>query len=104
MQPALSITADWERLNEGSPEERACFAALGILCNNQWLTEGRDGFVNRIRTGPLVSAYHMAEWLAWNWWRLRWEPQSNAPDWVFAHRMATIGEGYVWPNITMRKW
>jgi len=101
MQPTLSITADWERLDEGSPEERACFAALGILCNNQWLTEGRDGFVNRIRTGPLVSAYHLAEWLAWNWWRLRWEPQSNAPDWAFAHRMATVGEGYVWPNITI---
>jgi hypothetical protein len=101
MQPTLSITADWERLDEGTPEERACFAALGILCNNQWLTEGRDRFVNRIRTGPLVSAYHFAEWLAWNWWRLRWEPQTNAADWAFAHRMATIGEGYVWPNITI---
>ncbi|MDR3537165.1 MAG: hypothetical protein P4L71_11755 [Acetobacteraceae bacterium] len=101
MQPALSITADWERLDEGSPEERACFAAIGILCNDHWLTEGHDGFVNRVRTGPLVSAYHLAEWLAWNWWRLRWEPRSNAPDWVLAHRMATIGEGYVWPNITI---
>jgi hypothetical protein len=101
MQHTLSITADWERLEEGSPEERACFAAVGILCNDQWLTEGRDGFVNRIRTGPLISAYHLAEWVAWNWWRLRWEPQSNAPEWTFAHRTATIGEGYVWPNITI---
>jgi hypothetical protein len=101
MQPTLSITADWERLDEGTPEERACFAAVAILCNNQSLTEGRDGFVNRIRPGPLVSAYHLAEWLAWNWWRLRWEPRSNAPDWPFAHRLTTIGEGYVWPNITI---
>ena len=101
MQPTLSITADWERLDEGTPEERACFAAVAILCNDQSLTEGRDGFVNRIRPGPLVSAYHLAEWLAWNWWRLRWEPRSNAPDWPFAHRLTTIGEGYVWPNITI---
>ncbi len=101
VQPTLSITADWERLDEGTPEERACFAAVAILCNNQSLTEGRDGFVNRIRPGPLVSAYHLAEWLAWNWWRLRWEPRSNAPDWPFAHRLTTIGEGYVWPNITI---
>jgi len=101
MQPTLSITADWERLDEGPPEERACFAAVAILCNDQSLTEGRDGFVNRIRPGPLVSAYHLAEWLAWNWWRLRWEPRSNAPDWPFAHRLTTIGEGYVWPNITI---
>lgn len=101
MQPTLSITADWERLDEGTPEERACFAAVTVLCNDQSLTEGRDGFVNRIRPGPLVSAYHLAEWLAWNWWRLRWEPRSNAPDWPFAHRLTTIGEGYVWPNITV---
>ena len=101
MQPTLSITADWERLDEGTQEERACFAAVGVLWNNQWLTEGRDGFVNRIRNEPLLSAYHLAEWLSWNWWRLRWEPRSNAPDWAFAHRMATIGEGYVWPNITI---
>ena len=101
MQPTLSITAEWERLDEGTPEERACFAAVGVLWNNQWLTEGRDGFVNRIRNEPLLSAYHLAEWLSWNWWRLRWEPRSNAPDWAFAHRMATIGEGYVWPNITI---
>lgn len=101
MQLTLSITADWERLDEGTPEERACFAAVAILCNDLSLTEGRDGFVNRIRPGPLVSAYHLAEWLAWNWWRLRWEPRSNAPDWPFAHRLTTIGEGYVWPNITI---
>jgi hypothetical protein len=101
MQPALSIAAEWERLDEGTPEERACFAAVSIQCNGQLLTEGHDGFVNRIRSGPLVSAYHLAEWLAWNWWRLRWEPRSNAPDWSLAHRMTTIGEGYVWPNITI---
>jgi hypothetical protein len=101
MQPTLSITAEWERLDEGTTEERACFAAVGILCNNRWLTEGLDGFVNRIRTEPLLSAYHLAEWLSWNWWRLRWEPRSNAPDWAFAHRITTIGEGYVWPNVTI---
>ncbi len=101
MQPGLTITADWEHLEEGTPEERACFSAVGIYFDNHCLSEGRDGFVNRIRTEPLLSAYHLAEWLAWNWWRLRWEPRSNAPDWAFAHRMATIGEGYVWPNITI---
>jgi hypothetical protein len=101
MQPALNIAAEWERLDEGEPEERACFGAVGIQCNDRWLTEGLDGFVNRIRPAPLVSAYHLAEWFAWNWWRLRWEPRSNAPEWPFAHRLTTIGHGYVWPNITI---
>lgn len=101
MRDELNISVDWETLHSGPPEERACFAALGILCNNQWLTEGRDEFANQVRPGPLVSAYHFAEWLAWNWWRLRWEPRSNARDWALSHRMATIGAGYVWPDITI---
>ena len=97
----LEIAAAWERGDEGSPEERACFALFTIKAGNACLTEGYDSFVNTLRAGPLVSAYHAAEWFAWNWWRLRWEPRSAAPDWAFAHRMAAIGEGYVWPNITV---
>lgn len=69
MTPELSFTADWEHLGEGTPEERSCLAALGIQCGGRWLIEGRDGLVNRIRMEPLLSAYHLAEWLAWNWWR-----------------------------------
>jgi hypothetical protein len=97
----LTITADWERLEEGLPEERACFAAVEIRCGDLCLTEGHDSYVKRLRQGPLLSAYDLAEWLAWNWWRLRWEPVSKSPDWAFAHRLATIGGGYVWPNVTI---
>ena len=101
MPGRLTIKADWEHLDEGSPEERACFAAIGILWNETWLTEGRDSFVKVVRNAPFLSGYHLAEWLAWNWWRLRWEPGSQDQGWAFAHRMSTIGGGYIWPNITM---
>ena len=87
--------------NSGAPEERACFAAVGIQAHGIWLTEGRDALANRLRNAPLLSAYHLAEWLAWNWWRLRWEPRSNAADWAFSHRLTTIGRGYIWPNLTI---
>jgi len=60
-----------------------------------------DWFVSAYRPGPLVSGYHAAEWFAWNWWRLRWEPRSPASDWWRAHKMTAIGEGYVWPNVTI---
>jgi hypothetical protein len=102
MPRELTITADWERLDEGLPEERACFAAVGIYSGEVCLTEGHDGYVKRFRAAPLLSAYHLAEWLAWNWWRLRWEPnRPGTDDWPFAHRLATIGAGYVWPNVTI---
>src|SRR5215471_1373388 len=101
MTASLTITAGWEPLDAGAPEERACFAALSIQARGMWLTEGRDAFANRLRKSPLLSAYHLAEWIAWNWWRLRWEPRSDAADWLFAHRLTTIGGGYIWPNVTI---
>lgn len=101
MQRTWEIVANWEPLNGGSDEERGCFAALGIQARGHWLTEGRDALANRLRQAPLLSAYHLAEWLAWNWWRLRWEPRSSTEDWAFAHKMSNIGGGYIWPNITI---
>ena len=96
-----NITVAWEPLDSGPAEERACFAEIGIKAGDVWLTEGRDAIANRLRKAPLLSAYHLAEWLVWNWWRLRWEPRSSAADWVFSHRLTTIGGGYIWPNITI---
>ncbi len=101
MQRAWEIVASWEPLNGGGDEERSCFAALGIQAHGHWLTEGRDALANRLRQAPLLSAYHLAEWLAWNWWRLRWEPRASTEDWAFAHKLSTIGGGYIWPNITI---
>jgi hypothetical protein len=102
MQESWTIKVDWEEpLDSGSPEERTCFAALGIRADDVWLTEGSDALANRLRQAPLLSAYHLAEWIAWNWWRLRWEPRSQAKDWAYAHRVATIGSGYIWPNLTI---
>jgi hypothetical protein len=101
MMASLTISAGWETLESGPPEERACFAAVGIEARGKWLTEGRDAIVNRLRKQPYLSAYHLAEWFAWNWWRLRWEPRSSAHDWDFAHRISSIGSGYIWPNIAV---
>ncbi len=97
----LDITLDPERLTEGSPEEKAAFGLFAIRTPNGALTEGFDSFINSYRRGPLVSGYHVAQWFAWNWWRLRWEARSAAAGWDFAHRMTSIGEGYVWPNLTI---
>ncbi|WP_205630878.1 hypothetical protein [Pannonibacter phragmitetus] len=96
-----SIEADWETLEGAPAEENACFAALGICVNGHWLTEGHDYLANRLRTKPYLSAYHLAEWLAWNWWRLRWEPRSAASEWGQSHNLSSIGEGYIWPNINI---
>jgi hypothetical protein len=97
----LEIALAPERLDEGPPEERACFGLLTIRCGEIDLVGGFDFFIANYRPGPLVSGYHAAEWFAWNWWRLRFEPRSPAPEWWQAHKMTAIGEGYVWPNLTI---
>ena len=101
MSKGLVIDATWEHLEFGAPEERACFAAIGISCHGLCLTEAEDAFVKIVRQRVNLSGYRLAEWLAWNWWRLRWEPRKRSTDWAMAHRMSAIGGGYVWPNITI---
>lgn len=101
MPRSWEIETNWENLENGGNEERACFAALGIRAHHHWLTEGRDALANRLRQAPYLSAYHLAEWLAWNWWRLRWEPRARSAEWAYAHKMANIGGGYIWPDITV---
>lgn len=101
MPARLEIALAPERLDEGEPEERACFGLFTIRAGEVCLTEGFDSYINGYRTGPLVSGYYAAEWFVWNWWRLCTEPRSGAPDWWRAHRMIAIGEGYIWPRITI---
>ena len=102
MPSSLKICPEWEYLgSEAVAEERACFAALAICANGHCLTEGHDALANRLRKAPYLSAYHLAEWLARNWWRLRWEPRTGAVDWGLSHRLSSVGAGYIWPRITL---
>ena len=106
MSGNLTISLSPETLDSGSPEERATFGLFAMTANDRLLTEGIATDGNTVRHGPYVSGYPLAEWLVWNWWRIRWE--SNRPNeavaarrWDFAHRMQTVGDGYHWPNITI---
>ena len=83
------------------PEELATAGVLSISANGTCLTEGVSLEDDALRPGPLVSAYPLAEWLVWNWWRLRWEPTPPrvGKPWAFAHRLSSVGGGYRWPNL-----
>ena len=108
MTSKLKITLEPMTLDAGSDEEKAAFGQLQIKAGGRILTAGADfsGNEPRYRPGPHISGYHLAEWLIWNWWRLRWEPQPDGQcqvnhEWQLAHCLATVGEGYAWPNITI---
>ena len=106
MQGELTISLTSETLSSGPAEEKATFGLFSMTANERLLTAGQEIDSDELRHGPYVSGYPLAQWLVWNWWRLRWEI-GRAPDtdsrrrWDFAHGMATVGEGYSWPNITI---
>ena len=106
MPDELTISLSTEELTSGSSEEKATFGLLSMTANERLLTAGQDSDSGELRHGPYVAGYPLAEWFAWNWWRLRSElgrPSGREAGrrWDFAHRMATVGEGYAWPNITI---
>lgn len=88
-----------------SAEDEATLGELGIHVGQTCLTQAVDSATNESRDGANLSAYRLAEWLAWHWWRLRWEParqRRRDVDWSAAHDLACIGGGWLWPNITIK--
>ena len=107
---ALSL----EPLRQNGPQgslartEHETVGRLKIVANTYCATEGMDLHDHEIEEGPLISGYPMAEWLTWNWWRLRWEapmPRSATyrpnDSWLMSHALSAIGSGYCWPDITI---
>ena len=109
MRDELTISLSVETLGAGAlepPEEKATFGLLSMTANDRLLTSAQEIDGGELRRGPRVAGYPLAEWLVWNWWRIRWEcgrPASavGARDWDFAHRMTSVGEGYAWPVISI---
>ena len=104
MQAGLTLSLSVEELASGSPVERATFGLFSVCANERLLSAGQDIETGELRHGPYVAGYPLAEWFAWNWWRIRSEiGRPTKPDarhrWEFSHRMATVGDGYAWPDI-----
>lgn len=105
----LHIKVFWSSIDDGPVLERTAFGRLEVSAGNSLLTLflDRDEISpgSQLFTGPFVSGYHLAEWFAIHWWRLRWEPgggyrNSSTYTWDLSHSMSGIGGGYLWPNIT----
>lgn len=106
MPNRLTISLSVENLSTGPAEETATFGLFAITANDRLQTEGIDLEHQELRHGPYISGYPLAEWFAWNWWRIRWElghpsNEEAARRWDFAHRLSTVGDGYAWPNIAI---
>ena len=93
-----------------SAEEIATLGELCISCNQDLLTEAPEDTTDPLREGPFLPLYPLADWLAWNWWRLFWEPfrrfslkeLPKRVDWEEAHCLSSLRGGWLWPDILIR--
>ena len=104
MTTTFRIETKWLGPEPGKTPDRS---ELSIWINGLCATQVEHLLDSEDRLTVRVSALKLAEWLAGNWWRLRWEPAMPAranegaiSDWNLSHNMACAGSGYVWPDIT----
>ena len=101
---SLTFETNWKRFAQGPREERVTGCELKITAGQSVLTSHVDRETGGEGTAPLLSAYPLAEWFAWNWWRLRWEPRFKHslqdPAWRAVHSTRAAGGGYAWPDIS----
>ena len=50
--------------------------ALTVAVGSRLITRMVDDH-QQPQDGPTVSAFRLAEWFSWNWWRLPWEPSRS---------------------------
>lgn len=103
MNKEFKIECKWLGRETGSVLDRHFYADIGLAVEDDWLTLLEDLEASTVRTHVRGCGYHLAQWFAANWWRLRWEPETNDwrqdADWRIAHGVAGAGGGYVWPNL-----
>jgi hypothetical protein len=104
MNESLKIECEWWGSSNGEKDvSQICRGAIGISVGEDCLTRLEDSWGNAMRNRLHASAHTLAGWLAGNWWRLRWEPETPSSrsdvDWRLSHSMASAGEGYCWPSI-----
>jgi hypothetical protein len=101
MTDQFKIAFNWLPRDYGDAIERATLADLAILVCGKSATRLEDKIAKTIRDSSRLSAFHLAKWFAANWWRLRWEPESQSQDWRMSHQISGAGGAYSWPNVTL---
>ena len=102
MSEGFEIQYEWLSRAADASLDGLTSAALSITLNGVCVTEVEDRLANVTRPAARLSAWRMAQWLAGNWWRLRWEPEPIRPtlDWKMSHNLASASGGYLWPSLT----
>ena len=102
MNNSFVIQHEWLHNERVRQPERAAQADISILVNETCLTDNENLLEETTRRAARLSALHLSEWLAGNWWRLLWEPEESRStlEWQMHHKIGAAGGGYIWPDLS----
>ena len=100
LNSTLRIDYEWLPSEYGSCEERVTLADVAIFVRDHCATELDDSVAKTVRRSARLSALHMAQWFATNWWRLLWQPRIGDLSWQMSHKIGGAGGGYIWPDLS----
>lgn len=104
MTTSFSIGYEWLSSAHGDEITQSTLAALTVNVGRWCATEVEDISAKTVRTSARLSALHLSEWFAANWWRLLWEPETGGNrktySWRASHKIGNAGNGYVWPDLS----
>lgn len=96
-----------------TPELAATWCRLAIWVGDRCATLVDDP-KSGVRQSIFTSAYPLAEWIAYNWWPLRYEIRASATSsqswtwsgvhsnpWLRRHNFRAAGGGMPWPDLTV---
>jgi hypothetical protein len=101
----FEFNIQWRKATDYLPELTDTTGDLTIRLNDRYATRHYDILLNTTVDQAFISAYPLALWVAYYWWRLNYEPDmvndTTPPSyrWKSAHDMPAAGFGYIWPPI-----
>jgi hypothetical protein len=100
----LQFRFDWDSVGESvrSPELRATWARLEVWVGDTCATLAEDLSTRSPRRSITVSLYPLAEWIAFNWWLIRFDARDGEPEYRARRRnFRSAGDGFIWPRIEL---
>lgn len=98
-------------------EHRATWARFELWIGDECVTQVEDKVSGSARRSIYISLYPLAEWIAFNWWQLRygyrsaWAVESaRGRDRLYkdrvwssvrSHRVREAGDGFLWPDLAI---
>lgn len=98
----LRFRYDWSPVDDSvrATELRATWARLEIWVGDRCATLAEDEATGSTRKSIVVSLYPVAEWIAYNWWLLRFDGRDDESTSRVGRRdLRSAGDGFVWPSI-----